>query len=89
MPSAVDYAAGHAWVVHPIPGVDLLLVRMGSGLLVRDLVRRKGRLGPDRGTRVIVSLTLAGSIWIGILLRSWVPALDTPHRTPLPRRESS
>ena len=40
------------------------------GLLVRDLVRRKGRLGPDRGTRVIVSLTLAGSIWIGILLRS-------------------
>jgi protein-S-isoprenylcysteine O-methyltransferase Ste14 len=49
-----------------------------GGLLVRDLVRRKGRLGPDRGTRVIVSLTLAGSIWIGILLRSWVPALDTP-----------
>jgi hypothetical protein len=36
-----------------------------GGLLVRDLVRRKGRLGPDRGTRVIVSLTLAGSIWIG------------------------
>jgi protein-S-isoprenylcysteine O-methyltransferase Ste14 len=49
-----------------------------GGPLVRDLVRRKGRLGPDRGTRVIVSLTLAGSIWIGILLRSWVPALDTP-----------
>jgi protein-S-isoprenylcysteine O-methyltransferase Ste14 len=49
-----------------------------GGLLVRDLVRRKGRLGSDRGTRVIVSLTLAGSIWIGILLRSWVPALDTP-----------
>jgi hypothetical protein len=48
------------------------------GLLVRDLVRRKGRLGADRGTRVIVALTLAGSIWIGILLRSWVPALDTP-----------
>jgi protein-S-isoprenylcysteine O-methyltransferase Ste14 len=49
-----------------------------GGLLVRDLVRRKGGLGSDRGTRVIVSLTLAGSIWIGILLRSWVPALDTP-----------
>jgi protein-S-isoprenylcysteine O-methyltransferase Ste14 len=48
------------------------------GLLVRDLVRRKARLGPDRGTRVIVSLTLTGSILIGILLRSWVPALDTP-----------
>src|SRR5918995_985672 len=48
------------------------------GLLVRDLVRRKARLGPDRGTRVIVSRTLTGSILIGILLRSWVPALDTP-----------
>jgi hypothetical protein len=48
------------------------------GLLARDLVRRKARLGPDRGTRVIVSLTLAGSIWIGILLGSWVPELDTP-----------
>jgi hypothetical protein len=59
------------------------------GLLARDLARRKARLGPDRGTRVIVSLTLAGSISIGILLQSWVPALDTPHRTPLPRRESS
>jgi protein-S-isoprenylcysteine O-methyltransferase Ste14 len=49
-----------------------------GGLLVRDLVRRKGRLGADHGTRVTVSLTLAGSIWIGILLRSWVSALDTP-----------
>jgi hypothetical protein len=49
-----------------------------AGLLVRDLVRGKGRHASDRGTRVIVSLTLAGSIWIGILLRRWVPALDTP-----------
>jgi protein-S-isoprenylcysteine O-methyltransferase Ste14 len=48
------------------------------GLLVRDLVQRKGRLGLDHGTRVIVSLTLTGSILIGIVLRSWVPALDTP-----------
>jgi protein-S-isoprenylcysteine O-methyltransferase Ste14 len=48
------------------------------GLVARDLVRRKGRLGRDRGTRVIVSLSLAGSIWIGILLGGWVPALDTP-----------
>jgi protein-S-isoprenylcysteine O-methyltransferase Ste14 len=48
------------------------------GLLVRDLVRRKGRLGRDRGTRMIVSLSLVGSIWIGILLPGWLPALDTP-----------
>jgi protein-S-isoprenylcysteine O-methyltransferase Ste14 len=47
-------------------------------LLLRDLVRRKGRLGQDRGTRAIVSLSLGGSIWFGILLRAWVPALDTP-----------
>jgi protein-S-isoprenylcysteine O-methyltransferase Ste14 len=48
------------------------------GLLVRDLVRRKGRLRKDRGTRAIVSLSLAGSVWLGILLPTWVPALDTP-----------
>jgi protein-S-isoprenylcysteine O-methyltransferase Ste14 len=48
------------------------------GLLVRDLVRRKGRLGRDRGTRVIVSLSLGASIVIGWLARRWVPALDTP-----------
>jgi protein-S-isoprenylcysteine O-methyltransferase Ste14 len=48
------------------------------GLLVRDLVRRKGRLGWDRGTRGIVSLSLGGSIFIGWLMRGWVPALDTP-----------
>jgi protein-S-isoprenylcysteine O-methyltransferase Ste14 len=48
------------------------------GLVVRDLVRRRFRRGPDRGTRVIVSLALAGSVWIGILLRRWVPALETP-----------
>jgi protein-S-isoprenylcysteine O-methyltransferase Ste14 len=48
------------------------------GLVVRDLVRRKGRLGRDRGTRVIVTVSLAGPISLGILLRGWVPALDTP-----------
>jgi protein-S-isoprenylcysteine O-methyltransferase Ste14 len=49
-----------------------------AGLLVRDLVRRKGRRHRDRGTRVIVSLALVGSIWIAILIRAWVPTLDTP-----------
>jgi protein-S-isoprenylcysteine O-methyltransferase Ste14 len=48
------------------------------GLVVRDLVRRKSRLGQDRGTRAIVALSLAGSIWLGIVLRTWLPALDTP-----------
>jgi protein-S-isoprenylcysteine O-methyltransferase Ste14 len=48
------------------------------GLLLRDLLRRRGRLGGDRGTRAIISVGLAGSIWIAILLRGWVPALDTP-----------
>jgi protein-S-isoprenylcysteine O-methyltransferase Ste14 len=49
-------------------------------LLVRDLVRRKGRLSRDRGTRVVISLCLAGSVWIGIVLPTWLPALDTPAR---------
>jgi protein-S-isoprenylcysteine O-methyltransferase Ste14 len=48
------------------------------GLLVRDLVRRKGRLRQDRGTRMIVSVSVALSILIGIPLRTWVPALDMP-----------
>lgn len=48
------------------------------GLVVRDLLRRRARLGRDRGTRMIVALSLGGSIFIGSLLRRWVPALDTP-----------
>lgn len=51
------------------------------GLLVRDLVRHKGRLAQDRGTRAIVAFSLAGSIWLGILLRAWLPALNTPVPT--------
>lgn len=48
------------------------------GLVVRDLLRRRARLGRDRGTRMIVAFSLGGSIFIGSLLRRWVPALDTP-----------
>jgi len=47
-------------------------------LLVRDLVRRKGRLRRDRGTRAAVSLSLVVSILFGWLMRLWVPALDMP-----------
>src|SRR4051812_3361115 len=48
------------------------------GLLVRDLVRGKGRRRRDRGTRLVVSLSLGGSVVFGILLRTWVPGLDVP-----------
>lgn len=48
------------------------------GLLVRDLVRRKGRQGRDRGTRLVVSLSLGASIVLGSLARASVPVLDTP-----------
>src|SRR6266511_3451059 len=41
------------------------------GLVVRDLVRRKGRPGRDRGTGVIVSLSLAAAIWVGLAVRVW------------------
>jgi hypothetical protein len=57
------------------------------GLLVRDLVRRKARPGLDRGTRVIVSLTVTGSIWSGIVLCSWYRRWTPRHRTPLLWRE--
>jgi protein-S-isoprenylcysteine O-methyltransferase Ste14 len=49
-----------------------------AGLVVRDLVRRSHRLSQDRGTRMIVSVCLGGSIWAGILLSGWVPVLATP-----------
>jgi protein-S-isoprenylcysteine O-methyltransferase Ste14 len=48
-------------------------------LVIRDLVRRKARLDQDRGTRAIVALSLGGSIFIGSLLRRWVPSLDMPE----------
>jgi uncharacterized membrane protein YdcZ (DUF606 family) len=89
MPSAVDTLQGMPGLSTPFLVSIYCWFAWEGGLLACDLVRRKGRLGPDRGTRVIVSLTLAGSIWSGIVLRSRVPALDTRHRTPLPRRESS
>jgi protein-S-isoprenylcysteine O-methyltransferase Ste14 len=48
------------------------------GLAVRDLVRWRARLSSDRGTRGIVALSLGGSIFVGVMLRQWLPALDTP-----------
>jgi protein-S-isoprenylcysteine O-methyltransferase Ste14 len=48
------------------------------GLVVRDLRRRRARPGRDRGTRLVVALSLAGSIFVGVSLRRWLPALDTP-----------
>ena len=51
-------------------------------LVARDLLRRKGRLGHDRGTRVIVSLTLAGAILTAAVIRERVPALDAPAPQP-------
>lgn len=47
------------------------------GLLVRDLARHQ-RSGHDRGTRILVSVTLVGAIWVGLLLRTLVPALNSP-----------
>ena len=47
-------------------------------LAVRDLVRRKARLGTDRGTRVIVTFSLIAPVVAGIMMRRWVPALNTP-----------
>jgi protein-S-isoprenylcysteine O-methyltransferase Ste14 len=51
------------------------------GLVVRDVVRRKARLERDRGTRALVALSLGGSIFIGLLLHQWLPALNEPAAT--------
>jgi protein-S-isoprenylcysteine O-methyltransferase Ste14 len=48
------------------------------GLAVRDIVRRKGRLRRDRGTKLIVSLSLGVSVAVGLLSRRWLSTLDTP-----------
>jgi protein-S-isoprenylcysteine O-methyltransferase Ste14 len=48
------------------------------GLAVRDVARRKARLNRDRGTRLVVSLSLGAAFGIGWLMRSRVQALDTP-----------
>lgn len=45
-------------------------------LVVRDVVRRKGGLGRDRGTRAVVSVSVVGSVVVAGLLRVKVPALD-------------
>jgi hypothetical protein len=39
------------------------------GLVARDLLRRRARPGRDRGTRLVVALSLAGSIFVGVSLR--------------------
>lgn len=46
------------------------------GLLVRDLAHRR-RAGHDRGTRLLVAVTLVGAIWLGLLLRTLTPAFNT------------
>lgn len=48
------------------------------GLLARDLLRGKARAGRDRGTRLIVSVSLGGAIFIGWLASGWATALATP-----------
>ncbi|HEU5158477.1 MAG TPA: isoprenylcysteine carboxylmethyltransferase family protein [Streptosporangiaceae bacterium] len=53
-------------------------VALEVGLAARDVARRKARRGSDRGTRGIVALSLGGSIFVGNMLRQWVPSLDMP-----------
>jgi protein-S-isoprenylcysteine O-methyltransferase Ste14 len=53
-------------------------VALEVGLAVRDVVRRRARLGTDRGTRAIVGLSLGGSVFVAIMMRQWLPTLDVP-----------
>jgi protein-S-isoprenylcysteine O-methyltransferase Ste14 len=47
-------------------------------LVVRDVVRGKGRLTRDRGTRTVAAVAVVGSVVAAGLLHAHVPALDTP-----------
>jgi protein-S-isoprenylcysteine O-methyltransferase Ste14 len=47
-------------------------------LVLRDLVRRKGRWNRDRGTLMVVALGVVGSIAVGGVVRLHLPSLDTP-----------
>lgn len=47
-------------------------------LLVRDLVRRRPAQRRDRGTRLLVSVSLPGAILVGWLVRAWAPELSVP-----------
>ena len=69
-------------MVYRVPSVLLVPIycwyAFEVALVVRDIVRRKGRRNRDRGTRAIVSVTVVGSVVIAGVLRLNVPALDTP-----------
>jgi protein-S-isoprenylcysteine O-methyltransferase Ste14 len=47
-------------------------------LAVRDVVRGKGRLRRDRGTRSIVAIAVVGSVVVASLIRKQLPSLDIP-----------
>jgi protein-S-isoprenylcysteine O-methyltransferase Ste14 len=69
-------------MVTDLPAVLLVSIycwyALEVGLVVRDVARRKGRLSRDRGTRMIVSISVVGSVVVGGLIRAKVPSLDTP-----------
>lgn len=48
------------------------------GLAVRDVARRKAGLGRDRGTRLVISLSLAAAFGTGWLLALRVEGMATP-----------
>jgi protein-S-isoprenylcysteine O-methyltransferase Ste14 len=47
-------------------------------LVIRDLVRRKGRWNRDRGTLMVVALGVVGSIGVAGLVQLHLPSLNTP-----------
>lgn len=74
----MDYVAGVPPLSTPVRASLYCWFALELILLVRDVLRGKAGLGRDRGTRVLVGLSLGASILIGWLTRRWVPSLDTP-----------
>jgi protein-S-isoprenylcysteine O-methyltransferase Ste14 len=77
----INYVAGVPVLSTPFQASIFCWFALEIGLLIRDLIRRKARRGSDRGTRVIVSLSLAASVLLALLMRTLAPALDVPAAT--------
>ncbi len=49
-------------------------------LAARDVARWRRHRSRDRGTQIVVSLSLGAAILTALLMRTWLPVLDTPGR---------
>jgi protein-S-isoprenylcysteine O-methyltransferase Ste14 len=74
----MNYVASMPVLSTPFQASIFCWFALETGLLIRDLLRRKARRGSDRGTRMLVSFSLVVSVLLSLLMRRLAPALDVP-----------